>query len=73
MNKKNINKKEFARIILQKTGLSEKQVIDGIDGILNFLDNAFNENCEIEIRGFGKFIAKNGNVRLKCYSVNQNT
>ena len=67
MMKNNINKKEFASIILAKTKLSERQVMEGIDGILAFLNNAFNEGIEIEIRGFGKFNSKNGNVRFKSF------
>ena len=69
MPKKNINKKEFARIIFSKTQLSERQVEEGLNGILNFLNNAFESEILIEIRGFGKFISKNGNVRFKDFSI----
>lgn len=67
MTKNNINKKEFASIILQNGTLSPKQTEEGIEGILNFFQQCFKINCIIEIRGFGKFICKNELVKFKSY------
>jgi nucleoid DNA-binding protein len=65
--KKNINKKDFIKKLSLNQHLSSKQVEIGVLGILDFLKNAFKQDCIIEVRGFGKFICKNGKVRFKSF------
>ena len=65
--KQNINKKEFISKLANTQKLSLEQVEIGVDGILGFLSSAFKEDCTIEIRGFGKFICKNGKARFKSF------
>ncbi len=63
----NINKKELIKIITKDCNLTEHQVEIGVDGILDFLSTKFKEDCVVELRGFGKFICKNGKVRFKSF------
>jgi nucleoid DNA-binding protein len=64
---KNINKKEFVLKLECRCKLGKNQVEKGLDGILNFFSTAFKKECVIEMRGFGKFICKNGKVRFKSF------
>jgi nucleoid DNA-binding protein len=64
---RNINKKEFILKVQKSTSLSLMQTEIGINGILEFLKNAFKLRCIIEIRGFGKFVCRNGKTRFKSF------
>lgn len=67
--KHNINKKDFILKLSAKSQLSIKQTEEAVTSILLFLKQCFERpNCTIEIRGFGKFVCKNGSVKFKHFT-----
>jgi nucleoid DNA-binding protein len=65
---KNINKKEFCALLSKANRLASWQAELGVEKILEFFFSKFQEDCIIEIRGFGKFISKNGKARFKSFT-----
>lgn len=58
-----MQRKEFVTKIAEKTNMKLKDINAVIDGFVSVMEDAFNADERIELRGFGNFIKKTRKAR----------
>lgn len=58
-----MQRKEFVTKIAEKTDMKLKDINTVIDGFISAMEDAFNADERVELRGFGNFIKKTRKAR----------
>lgn len=58
-----MQKKEIVAKIAEKTNMKLKDINTVLDGFVSVVEDAFNANERIELRGFGNFVKKTRKAR----------
>lgn len=58
-----MQRKEFVSKIAEKTGMKLKDINAVLDGFIEVMTEAFEDDERVELRGFGNFIAKTRKAR----------
>ena len=58
-----MQRKEFVAKIAEKTNMKLKDINAVIDGFVSVMEDAFNADERVELRGFGNFIKKTRKAR----------